>query len=567
MNQDASNGEQYPIGKEPPQQAPCQEACPMHTNIPRFLRRVAERNFTEAIAVIRETNPFPSICGRVCFNQCELNCPMTEEFGAPMIRAVELFAAKQDPGAWKAKIKAAEPTGRKVAVVGAGPAGLTAAYHLTRLGHHVTVFEALPYAGGMLRVGIPQYRLPVSVVEQEIQTIVELGVDIRLNNRITNLDELLAQGFDAALLAVGTHEGSKLSIPGSELTEVLVGTEFLKSVAASDGTRKTVKKQITGNHVLVLGGGNAAMDCARAAIRLGASKAEVACVESREEMRAHISEIEEGQEEGITIHNNLSPKRIIEKDGHVAGIETLRVTCMEFDQDDCLYLETEEASEQILPCDVVIFAIGQRPDLTFLSKGSRIDVTRRLTIESDPATYATARAGVFAAGDAATTKPAWLSYAIAAGRESAASIDTYLGGTGDISQKLGEADDEIATLDREAVDIERRPLALLPLKQRLTGFDEVEIGLDEQAAVEQAKRCLRCDRPITINTAPCSGCHLCALACSFFTGGEDMFNLSKARIKISRKEYQNDFLVELLPECINCGLCTKYCNYNVLVRA
>ena len=567
MNQIGSSGEQYVLGKEPPAQAPCQEACPMHTDIPRFLRRVAERNFAEAVAVIRETNPFPSICGRVCFNQCELNCPMTEEFGAPMIRAVELFASKQDPGAWKAKVDMAEPTGKKVAVVGAGPAGLTAAYHLTRLGHSVSVFEALPYAGGMLRVGIPEYRLPGSVVDQEIQTIVELGVDIRLNSEIMNLDALLGQGFDAVLLAVGTHEGDKLSIPGSELPEVLMGTEFLKSVRASQETREVLKDRVAGKHVLVLGGGNVAMDCSRAAVRLGARKAEVACLESREEMRAHISEIEEGREEGVTIYNNVSPNRIVEKDGHVAGVETLKVTCMEFDQDDCLYLETEEASEQMLPCEVVIFAIGQRPDLTFLSEGIGIGVTRRSTIESDPQTYATSRAGVFAAGDASTTKPAWLSYAIAEGRGAATSIDQYLGGSGDIFQKLSEAESVIAPLDREAVDVERRPLSLLPLDRRLSGFDEVEIGLDEEAAVEQAKRCLRCDRPITINTDPCSGCMLCAMACSFFTSGEGMFNLSKAKIKISRKEYQNDFFVELLPECINCGLCTKYCNYNVLVRA
>jgi len=567
MNDLGSNSEHFVLGKEPPQEAPCQKACPLKADIPRYLRLVADGKFADAASVIRERNPFPSICGRACLNFCELQCPVTHGEGAIMIRAVERFVAQRDTGLWKSRVKVGKATGKKVAVIGAGPAGLTAAYYLVKQGHGATVFEVLPFAGGMLRFGVPEYRLPLSVLNQEIQNIMDMGIDLKLNSPVKDLDVLLQQGFDAVLLALGRHEGVGLPIPGNDLPEVLVNIDFLRGVRMSEDAKNGPQSSVAGRHVIVLGGGDVAMDCARTALRLGAAKVEVVCLEGCDAMPAHLRELKEAEEEGVIIYNDRTASRILEKDGHVAGVETLNVTFMEFDSCGCLTLQTEPGSEQILPCDVVIFAVGQRPGLACIPENAGIQMTPQSMIDFNPDTLATTRPGVFAAGDIATTQPASATWAIAAGRQAAMSIDKYLGGTGDIEESLSPAEGDLPPMDREAIDVERASAPLLPLEERLSGFPEVELGLDEQTAMEQAKRCLRCDRPIMINMDSCSGCVLCAIACSFFTGDEEKFNPFKAKIKVSRQEKQNDFFVELLPECINCGFCTKYCNYNAIVRS
>jgi len=499
--------------------APCRDACPAGQRAQGYIALIREGRYDDALRVIKEDNPFPGICGRICNHRCESACNRNLVDEPLNIRALKRFVtdkvyAKPRPPQPPAERKYAE----RVAIIGAGPCGLTAAQDLCKLGYGVTVFEALPVAGGMLRVGVPEFRLPTEIVEREVQDILDLGVELRLNTPVTNLDDVFAEGFNAVLIAVGAHEGRKLPIPGADLPEVLVNTQFLKDArlwkpgAHGSNPDRNPAGHIQGKRVLVLGGGNVAIDCARTAVRLGAAQVSLACLESRDTMPAHKSEIEEAEAEGITIYPSRSFKRILDNDGHVVGVECVDVTFMQFDDEGRLTLETHPDSEHVIPCDTVIFAIGQRADLAFIPESAGVGVTRRATIAVNPNTFAATRPGVFAAGDA-TTGTAFVIEAVAAAHKAAQSIHRYLRGEelepkpkpelpvvkmtrAEVSEKLARGEIKVTP---------RVPMRALSVEQRLSSFAEVDLGYSDEEAQAEAARCLAC--------GVCSECLSCVYVC------------------------------------------------------
>lgn len=469
---------------------PCKYTCPAEIDVPRYIRYIRAKQYSAAAAVIREKVPFPAVLGYVCDHPCEDVCRRRELNEAISIRELKRFAAEKDVEPRKENSQKAPPTGKRVAIVGSGPAGLTAAYYLAKRGHDVTVFEALPFSGGIMRVGIPEYRLPRDVLDDEIKNIESVGVKIRTNTSVDSLDTILEEGYNAILVAVGTHQGQKLPIPGADLEGVLVSIPFLRDVSLG----KEVK---VGKRVVVLGGGNVAFDCARIARRLGASEIHLACLEARDNMPAAPDEIELGEEEGIVIHHSHTLTRILSDYGHITGVECLDVKSFEFDEDGNLNIETVEGSEHILPGDNVIFAIGQCPEVP-----AQFGLTtgRGNTIQVDLDTLATSREGVFAAGDAVTGTSSVIE-AIATGRKGAISVDKYLGGTGIIDEELVPVEEPETYLGRgENFAYQHRcEMSCMPVEQRLNSFANVEPGLAEEAALEESRRCLQCDLRLKVS--------------------------------------------------------------------
>ncbi len=492
--------------------APCAQACPAGINVPAYNRFIAEGKPAAAVAVIREKIPFPVVCGRICNHPCETECVRANYDDAVSIRVLKRFAIEHDTGLWKINSKIAPSTGKRVAIVGAGPGGLTTAYYLAKLGHSATVFEALPEPGGMMRYGIPEYRLPTEALAAEIEEIKAVGVEIKTNSRIESLDKLLEQGFDAVLLAFGAHQGIKLPLPGADLEGVIINATLLRDVRLG----KEVKM---GKRVVVLGGGNVAFDCARTALRLGATNVAVACLEARDKMLSTPDEIMEGEEEGIIIHPSHTFTKIVGDDGHVSGIECLDVRSFGFDKEGKLKLDTIKDSEHILPADTIIFAVGQVPELVMIEGVSDIKTVRRRTIEVDSATMVTGKEGVFAAGDV-VSGTASVVKAIAGGRQAAISIDKYLGGEGIIDETLAPPEEKMLPQTEVAKWERVRPPAPLP-GERIKNFTEVELGLSEETAVKEAERCLRCDLTFVVDKFEvdmgyCIFCGLCVESCPHY---------------------------------------------------
>lgn len=335
---------------------PCQSTCPAHIDIPRYIRYIREGDFDKAAAVVREKVPFPETLGSICNHACEGECKRNELDAPLSVCRLKRAAAANDSGAWKTRVRREPATGKKAAVMGAGPAGLTAAYYLAKKGHEVTVFEKNPKAGGQCRYGIPAYRLPDSLLDREIHTILEAGIELRTDTQPQSPDQLLKQGYDTVLVAVGTHKGTRLPIEGSSLPQVYVNTDFLKQ--ARLGTPLPLS-----GRVMVLGGGNVAYDCARTALRLGAEEVHIACLENEQQMTSTPEEIAEGAEEGILLHAAHSFLRITGTD-RVEGVELQKVNRFYFDENRKAVIELEEGTNQVIPVDYVIFAVGQKPEGT-----------------------------------------------------------------------------------------------------------------------------------------------------------------------------------------------------------
>ena len=491
--------------------APCREECPAGVDAARYVRLIAEGRFAEALAVVRERNPFPSVCGYICAHPCETKCNRGKIDEPIAIRVLKRFAWEHDTRLWEPKSKKAPPIGKRVAIVGSGPAGLTAGYYLAKLGHSVTAFESLPVTGGMLRVGIPDYRLPPEILDAEIEEIKRAGVEIKTNSKVESLDKLLEQGYDAVFVAVGAHRGIRLPLPGADLEGVLLNTSLLKDVSLG-------KKVEVGKRVAVLGGGNVAFDCARTSLRLGATEVHVACLECRTGMLASSEEIEGGEAEGVIVHPSHTFTRIIGDDGHVSGVECLDVRSFEFDKDGKLCVDCIAGSEHIIPADTVIFAVGQVPELELVEGVSDIKTVRRRTLEVDSETLATGKKGIFGGGDVVTGTDTAVG-AIAAGRNAAISIDKYLGGSGDIDEVLAPVE-EIAPRVGGPKEGWRPEIPTISHEQRLSTFSGVELSWSEQAAIEEATRCLRCDlayepEKYEVDTRKCIFCGLCVESCPF----------------------------------------------------
>jgi NADPH-dependent glutamate synthase beta subunit-like oxidoreductase len=485
---------------------PCRDACPAHVDIPRYLRFIAEGKPAESTAVIREKAPFPATLGRVCIHPCEQNCQRTTMDNPISIRVCKRYADDHDTSQlWKQNSKVAPATGKRVAVVGGGPAGLTAAFYLAKKGHTVTVFEALPKPGGMMAVGIPDYRLPQDVLMREIDEIKAVGVDIKTNVRIESVDRLLKDGYDAVFLGIGAHEGMKMGVDGEDSPGVMDCATFLRDVNLGNEVK-------VGERVAVIGGGNAAVDAARVALRLGAKKVTMIYRRTRVEMPASPEEVEATLHEGIEIVFLAAPSRIFVQDGELK-LENIRMELGEPDASGRRRPEPVKGSEYIASFDTIIAAIGQRPEIP---EGLGVSIGRGNTITADAESLATDKEGVFAGGDV-VSGPASVIEAIAAGRQGASSIDKYLGGDGDIDETLAPSQDRAVPMTRSSEDDRIAP-AELEVAERADNFNEVEQEFSHELAQKEAMRCLMCDlmyqvENIEVDMGHCIFCGLCIEAC------------------------------------------------------
>jgi NADH-quinone oxidoreductase subunit F len=461
--------------------APCTHTCPAGVDAPRYIRFIAQGKPGEAVAVIRERIPFPSVCGYVCIHPCEAKCRRGLLDEAIGIRVLKRFAVDNDNGMWKENAKILPETGKRVAIVGSGPAGLTAAFYLAKLGHKVTVFEALPEAGGMMRVAIPDYRLPKDVLRRDIAEIEAVGVDIKTNTKVESVDDLFEKGYDAVFLAVGAHEGLKIGVKGEDSQGVMDCVSFLRQVSLG-------KKVDVGESVAVIGGGNAAIDSARTALRLGAKEVTIVYRRTKEQMPASAEEIEGAIEEGVKTRFLSAPSSISRKNGKLE-LECLAMQLGDIDASGRPRPEPIEGSEFTMAFDTIIAAIGQRPEIP---ARFNLALGRGNTIKVDPDTLAaTDKEGVFAGGDV-VKGPASVIEAIAHGRLAAISIDKYLGGEGDIEETLAPSEEPMKPLE-EAEEEWRVEIPAPPAKERIKNFEDVEMTLSQKMAIKEANRCLRCD--------------------------------------------------------------------------
>ena len=482
--------------------APCMDACPIHLDIPKYVELIKDAKFAESLGVIRERLPLPGCVGRICVRPCEEHCRRANVDEPISIMSLKRFVADHEMSENRApefQITPSEKTG-EVAIIGAGPAGITCAYHLALKGHQVTIFEKLPVAGGMMVVGIPKYSLPPDILVNEIKVIEKMGVTIKTGvsfGEDVTLDSLKAEGFNAVFLGPGLHGSHQLGVEGEELEGVISGIQFLRDVALG----REVK---LGKKIIVVGGGNVAVDVARTAKRLGVEEVTMVSLESRDEMPAWEHETEGAIKEKIEIFNSYGPKTIEGKDGKVSGVEFKRCTRV-FDENGNFNPEYDETDLTTLPAETVILAIGQKAEMDF-ANGQNIPVSPAGDLHADPATFRTELEWVFAGGDA-VYGPKSVVEAAASGKKAAVSIDSFINNLpveldhDDHFDKLFKyikvynPDEEVK---QKVETSERKKLSKLPLESRISSFDEIEQGFSTPEAVAEAERCLRCYRVVTV---------------------------------------------------------------------
>lgn len=476
--------------------APCQAACPVGTNAGLYVSLIAEGRYDEALRVAAEPNPFPAICGRVCTAPCEDVC-RRGEFDAPIaIRDLKRFATDHGATTKRMLTPPRRHYAERIAIVGAGPTGLSAAYYLARRGYtHVTVFDAMPVAGGMMAIGIPDYRLPRAELNRELDAIRELGVEMRLNTAIgrdISLSELQQQ-FDSVLLAVGAQRSQRLNIPGEDLAGVIPATTFLKQFNLVADT------SLSGT-VAVVGGGSTALDAARSALRAGANHVHIVYRRTQAEMPAQVEEVRAAREEGIELHELVAPARLLGSEGHVTTIHCQRMRQGDADAQGRRQPIPIVGDEFDMLVDVVLVAIGEAPDPSFLPEGTSVELAAWGGLLVNPDTLATGAPGVFAAGDI-TYGPKTVIHAAAHGRKAAKSIHAYLRKVS--PQQLNEMPEEEtetpSTLPpdgRITLDLHHKARAVMPLRPVSDARNrhiEFATGLTEEQARQEASRCLRCD--------------------------------------------------------------------------
>jgi NADH-quinone oxidoreductase subunit F len=478
--------------------SPCQHTCPVGINIPKYVAHIAASEYLEAIETIRERNPFPAICGRICHHPCEGRCRRGELDESVDIRALKRFAADwyfDHASELPEPVPFPKTKGQKIAVVGAGPCGLSCAYFLAQMGYPTTIFEVLPVGGGMLSVAIPDFRLSREVIEKEIEYIIKCGVEIKFDTPINvnfTIEDIRRSGFEAIFIAAGAQRSQRIGIPGEieDLEGFCHGLRFLRDVKVGKPVR-------IGRRVAVIGGGNVALDASRTSLRLGADEVDIFYRRSREEMLVTEVEYNEALAEGVRINFLVSPTRIVSDKWKVTGLQCIRMRLAEPDASGRRRPIPIPGSEFFIEADTVIAAVGQAPDLSFLPPDSALERTRWERLVVDENRLATNLPGVFAGGDF-VSGPGMVIDAIAAGRRAAIAIEKYL--RGDTSRveiydlKPSAIEEVISKEEEETWEPQFRPeMTRLPIEERKRSFKETELGFSEEKAGQEAKRCLRCD--------------------------------------------------------------------------
>jgi formate dehydrogenase beta subunit len=591
----------------------CQDACPVHTNACGYVTAIAEGRYEDGYRIARATNPFASICGRVCGAPCEVNCRRGDLDSPVTIRALKRFVNEMygpesgdyshyHAGANDRMLSPNRGDFERIAVVGGGVSGLTVAHDLTRLGYKVTVFESGSEAGGMLTAGVPIYRLPRELVRAEINAILSMGVELKCNMKLGRdftIGSLRAEGYKAIFLGVGLPKGRKLPLPGSDLPQVLDGMDFLR--AFNEG-----RPMELGKRVVVIGGGNVAFDVARSAVRpakvpmadaqsdmerteriaydvarsalrmSGDKEIHLICLEQRHEMPADEIEIEEGEEEGIKLHPARGPREVLHEKGYVTGLRTVKCASV-FDENGKFNPKFDESVIEDIAADTIMFAIGQTSDLSFLSPEDGVETERGL-IKVDPDTYQTTASDVFACGDIAHG-PRLFIHAIASAQIAARSMHDYLRGTRtDVVVRKRWLPADYTMVPGWDQFQRQNPPALEP-EARAATVNIVEINFPEAEARKQASRCLRCNINTVFDTSICIGCNGCVDVCPenlIRLIGLDQLRQDRFLMKIASESagisaddlqaYSNEELKELgaimlkdESTCIRCGMCASRC--------
>jgi formate dehydrogenase beta subunit len=534
-----------------PMTSPCEANCPAGHAIQRTIYLIQNNRFEEALENVRAKNPFPGVCGRACSHPCELPCNRQFYDEGILVRSLERAAFDHAEREKVKRINGREKTGKKIAIIGSGPAGMTCAYFSVLFGHDVTVFEALPILGGMPRIGVPDYRLPKEVVDREVGDIVDLGIRAKTSMRVGKdvSFQALREQYNACLIATGAWKEKTLAIPGSELATS--GFLFMRRV-------KSGEKFELGERVVIVGGGGVAFDYAGTALRLGVKEVHIACLEPRDKMVTPEEDVVQGEAEGVILHNAKTFTRIVSDDGRVTGIECMDVRSFAFDEAGKLHVDAIPGSEKILPADTLIFAIGEEPDFGFLEDVDGFTFTKQATLEVNELSLATPLEGVYAAGDA-ITGPSSIAEAIGTGRRAAIAMDCYLNGkqmseissiyvddhgyitTEEYAHGEVEVNSQHVVAYNEILNLEyygkenQVKMRRLATQETLEGFDEINKGYTREEAIREANRCFHCGH--------CSMCGNCVELCPL-----DVLAISSWGPEVA---YPN--------ECWHCGSCRINC--------
>ncbi len=552
----------------------CQWACPAHTNVPEYIRLIAQGRYSDSYWLNRESNVFPGILGRTCDRPCEPACRRTRVDGKPVAicRLKRVAADLRDPTESRLPEIPTIKNGKRIALVGAGPASLTVCNDLMPLGYECVIFEKLSKPGGLMRTNIPAFRLPVSVLEEEMDMILDMGVEVRYEAEISSLAELLEEGWDAVFIGSGAPKGKNLDIPGRyESDRIHIGIEWLESVHFEH-------IDSIGERVLVIGVGNTAMDCCRTSKRLGGKDVKVMARKSREYFKASDWELEDAEEELVEVHENHSPKRFIIEDGKLTGMEFELVSWSE-GPDGRLVAEVHDSIE--IPCDDVILAIGQDNAFPWIERDIGIEFNDWDMPVVDRTTFQTTREGVFVGGDAAWG-PENIIWAVEHGHQAAISIHNHCEGTqlterpaygqNLISAKMGMMEWAYSNEYNPAARVQMTHIDLAARFKKLAA--EVELGFDPEQTAVEVERCLNCDIQTHFTAPLCIECDACIDVCPVDcltiapSGPEDEL---RARLKAPAENLEQDIYVsDPLPQtgrvmvkdediCVHCGLCADRC--------
>jgi formate dehydrogenase major subunit len=546
----------------------CENACPVNTRAPQYISAIREGNYNLAFEINRGDNLFPAILGRICVHPCEEKCRR----GLLLDLPISICSLKRASADFKThtpqKETVIEKRGKKVAVIGAGPSGLSAANDLARLGYSVAIYESFPIPGGMLNVGIPPYRLPREVVQQAIEEVSRLGVEIITGTPIgkeLNL-ESLRKKYDAVYIAAGAHKAEKLGIPGEDLQGVIHGVTFMRRV----NLEKDLK---IGSRIAVVGGGNTAMDAARSSFRLGAKEVFIIYRRTREEMPVDPRELEQVEEEGIEVHFLTQPTRVLSRDGiRVSGVQCIRNRLGEPEKDGRRRPIPIEGTEFDIDIDLLIPAVSQSPDISFLPEEIGLEISKWDRLSVNPETFETNVHGIFAGGDF-VTGPMDVIRVIADGRKTALSIHTYLSGEEFEKKPVHFTAVSEVKIDPDLEKIPRQKIETIPIQERKSVDKEVELGFSKEVAVKEALRCLQCHIFTIFNRTKCILCGGCVDICpkSCFRmarldeieGDEKLSKLVESLYRVTFEEAQQRNLATVIfkdeSRCIQCGLCVKRC--------